>query len=296
MEVSKQPQTQRRKVEDVQVALNVAAIRSLVDDVYSKGDLQALDRLLADEVRLIDSSQPAPAEGKAGYRANVEMVRGLMPDLRCRIVDLVAQADRVAVHWVVSGTHTGRGMGIEPTGRAVRDVAGASVFRLINGKIAEERVTWDTGNLFEQLGVGLGNEPITKDLIAAEKKALEARLKGFSDAFSRHDAKAVASYFAEDGTLLTPSGVFASGRSEIEKAVQSDLTNLIQDATSELKLERMHLLSPKLCAVDLSHTMRGPNLPGGTQAFHVSGVGKKVNGEWLWLHGRPYAFAQPPKA
>lgn len=47
--------------------------------------------------------------------------------------------DKVATRWITTGHHTGRGLGIEPTGAAVH-VTGINMPRFVDGKVAE---SWD---------------------------------------------------------------------------------------------------------------------------------------------------------
>ena len=57
----------------------------------------------------------------------------------------------LAEELVSSGTHRGELMGIEPTGKSV-SVEAISVFRIADGKIAEEWTVWDALGLMQQLG------------------------------------------------------------------------------------------------------------------------------------------------
>ena len=51
-------------------------------------------------------------------------------------------SDRVVARWIGTGTHRGELMGIDPTEEPVR-IEAISVFRIANGKIAEEWTVWD---------------------------------------------------------------------------------------------------------------------------------------------------------
>jgi predicted ester cyclase len=65
------------------------------------------------------------------------------PDIRVSIEALVVDGDEVGVRYMSRGTHSGTFMGIAPTGRTVA-FGGASINRIINGKIAE---TWTVDDL-----------------------------------------------------------------------------------------------------------------------------------------------------
>ena len=68
-------------------------------------------------------------------------------------VDATIEADdHVAARVTVTGTHTGRGLGIEPTGRAFR-VNGMVMARIRDGQFVEGWNHFDLLGLFGQLGV-----------------------------------------------------------------------------------------------------------------------------------------------
>jgi steroid delta-isomerase-like uncharacterized protein len=59
--------------------------------------------------------------------------------------------DRVVARWIGRGTHRGELMGLEPTGKPI-EVDAISVFRIAEGKIAEEWTVWDALGLLQQVG------------------------------------------------------------------------------------------------------------------------------------------------
>ncbi len=75
-----------------------------------------------------------------------------MTCLKCgHQIELLAEADRVATHFVARGTHQGVFEGVPPTGRAWETHCTA-IYRVADGRIAEARMTWDSLSLLEQLG------------------------------------------------------------------------------------------------------------------------------------------------
>jgi steroid delta-isomerase-like uncharacterized protein len=73
------------------------------------------------------------------------------PDLRHEILDLVAEGDRVAVRFNVTGTHKGELQGIPPTGKKVSFIA-MDFITLMNGKIVEDWLSVDMMGLMQQIG------------------------------------------------------------------------------------------------------------------------------------------------
>jgi steroid delta-isomerase-like uncharacterized protein len=102
-------------------------------------------------------------ETKIGRAAVAEFMiefRKAFPDLNFWIVgDLIAEGDRVACRWKGGGTHSGAAfcdprMGALPaaSGRIMR-FSGTTVFRLENGRIAEELGQEDALTAMQQLGL-----------------------------------------------------------------------------------------------------------------------------------------------
>ncbi len=78
--------------------------------------------------------------------------REAFPDLNITVDLQVAENDLVAVSWTARGTNTGSGNGIPATGRAVQ-INGTTLFRLDDGKIAEEWTCANSLGLMRQLGL-----------------------------------------------------------------------------------------------------------------------------------------------
>ena len=79
------------------------------------------------------------------------------PDAVYKIEDLIAEGDRVVARWTAKGTHTGPFQGIPaehmvlPTGRAV-SFGATDIYRMVDGKVAEEWNTIEQLDLMVQLG------------------------------------------------------------------------------------------------------------------------------------------------
>ncbi|WP_386071306.1 ester cyclase [Tahibacter sp. UC22_41] len=78
--------------------------------------------------------------------------RDAFPDLKITVDKQVAEGDLVAVRWTARGTNTGAGNGIPATGRAVQTM-GTTLFRVADGRIAEEWTCADSLGLMKQLGM-----------------------------------------------------------------------------------------------------------------------------------------------
>ncbi len=75
-----------------------------------------------------------------------------VPDARIDAKDLVAEGDRVALRFVLTGTHRGELFGAAGTGRSL-EVEGITVVRFVDGVVAERWNRLDDIGLLTQLGV-----------------------------------------------------------------------------------------------------------------------------------------------
>ena len=78
--------------------------------------------------------------------------REAFPDINITVDKQVAERDLVAVRWTARGTNTGTGNGLPATGRAVQ-ITGTTLFRMDDGRIAEEWTCANSLGLMRQLGM-----------------------------------------------------------------------------------------------------------------------------------------------
>lgn len=130
---------------------------------------------------------------------------------------------------------------------------------------------------------------------AAELSLLEATVKGFNDAFNRFDAAEVASYWTDDGTLISPVGSFGEGRSGVEQVFQSDAATFLEGSHSTFTIARARRVGGDCALLDLDHQVRDCRMPDGsrgTMKLHVVILATRVGDQWRWLDARPYRFVE----
>ena len=114
---------------------NKDKVRSLLEEVWNEGDLDAVDEYLATEV----AEQRAPT-GR-GYspeaiEEDVAAFRSAFPDIRVTIDDVIAEGDKVAYRATWRGTHQGEFRDISPTSESIV-ITGIGILPLADGKIVE---------------------------------------------------------------------------------------------------------------------------------------------------------------
>jgi steroid delta-isomerase-like uncharacterized protein len=65
---------------------------------------------------------------------------------------LIAEGDLVAIYWTARGTNTGPGNGLPATGKKA-ELAGITIWRIVDGKIKEEWSAFDQLSMMQQLGL-----------------------------------------------------------------------------------------------------------------------------------------------
>ena len=90
--------------------------------------------------------------GLDGLRHAVTAWRSAFPDLRFTLEALLVEGDNVVARWTCRGTHHGMFRGMAPTGKRVT-FTGMTLYRMAQGKIAEEWTVEDGVSLYQQLGL-----------------------------------------------------------------------------------------------------------------------------------------------
>lgn len=80
----------------------------------------------------------------------IAMSTTAFPDLQAAIAEMIAEGKKVMVRWTQRATHTSEFMGIAPTGKRVT-FSGINIFRVSDGKIAEDTPHWDFSVILQQL-------------------------------------------------------------------------------------------------------------------------------------------------
>ena len=141
-------------------------------DRLSAHDIASLKGTVWDEntvLRLPDRT----CRGAEEIGAYFDEVMGAVDGFRIEIVALAEQDDTVFVQWKITGTHTGRVFGLEPTGKPL-DVDGMDNFKIREGTVASNFVVFDQMQFARAIGL------LPPDGSAADrglKAAFNARLK-----------------------------------------------------------------------------------------------------------------------
>ena len=128
----------------------VELYRAFEEEIYNKGNLAAVDELVAEDFRH-HAPFPTP-QGREGFKQFIAGFNQAFPDSTSTTEDVVVEGEKVAVRYTMRGTHQGEFVGIPATGKRI-EVEGISIYRVVDGKIADEWSQPDMVGMMQQLGV-----------------------------------------------------------------------------------------------------------------------------------------------
>jgi steroid delta-isomerase-like uncharacterized protein len=132
---------------------NKRIARRVAEEGFSKGNVDVIDELVAEDIVNKDPSVPPEIPpGREGIKILAQGYVNAFPDMNFKIEDQIAEGDQVVSVWSASGTHQGELMGIPATGKQTR-TSGITIDRIKDGKIVETMTHWDNLGLLQQLGV-----------------------------------------------------------------------------------------------------------------------------------------------
>lgn len=120
-------------------------------ELWNTGNLAIAEELIAADYKRYDFDTLHEGRGPEFVKELVTMYRTAFPDLHLTIEEMIVADDVVISRWRSTATHQGEFQGLPPTGAAA-EVTGATIMRIANGKIAEERVFMDSLKLMQVVG------------------------------------------------------------------------------------------------------------------------------------------------
>ena len=121
-------------------------------DAYNGHDAERMGQLVSSNTNYFFHlpGTPNPMDWN-GRKQFVAAVIKAFPDIHHRILDIVAEGDKVAVRFNITGTHKGVFQGISPTGKEI-SIDGTDFLTIVDGKIVEEWLNSDMMGLMRQIG------------------------------------------------------------------------------------------------------------------------------------------------
>ena len=126
---------------------NKALVDRFYEEVFNQHNVDAAGEFIATDA-VSHASPPGAPGGLEGAKQMFTMFFATFPDLKVTAKDMIAEGDKVAIRYTMTGTHKGDFMGIAATGKTVT-ITGIEIVRVAEGKVVEH---WDASDMMQQLG------------------------------------------------------------------------------------------------------------------------------------------------
>ena len=128
---------------------NKRVVRRAFEEVYSQGQLEAIDEIVAP--RFVAHSPSMEYWRPAGVKQFVAGLRAAFSGLHMTVHEQIAEGDKVVTRWTARGTHRGTFRGMPPTGES-GSMTGIEIDRVVEGNTVECWTNADDPGLLQQLG------------------------------------------------------------------------------------------------------------------------------------------------
>src|SRR4030095_793005 len=126
---------------------NKATAKRAFEEILSRGRYELAEQLYAkDFVNHGLHSNASLEEDQTALKG----WHAAFPDVVIVPEKLIAEDDLVTIYWIARGTNTGTGNGLPATGKKA-ELAGITIWRIVDGKIKEEWSAFDQLSMMRQL-------------------------------------------------------------------------------------------------------------------------------------------------
>jgi steroid delta-isomerase-like uncharacterized protein len=129
-----------------------ALARRHIEDGFNRNDWTVCQGTLADDYTAFYGADGKANVGRDEYVRVCKFLRKSFPDVNITIEDLIVEGDKIVMRYTERGTLTGRPfLGVEPAGQGYAK-PGTTVYRVVDGRLAQSWGVEDTLGWFRQLG------------------------------------------------------------------------------------------------------------------------------------------------
>ena len=126
---------------------NKAVIMRYDEEVWKKRNWDVADEIVASDYVRHTAGQP-DLQGREALKQHITEIYTAWPDFDFTAEIMVAEGDKVAVRYRITGTHQGTAWGIPPTGNKT-DFVSVLFHRIAGGKVVEDWVVDETAVLLQ---------------------------------------------------------------------------------------------------------------------------------------------------
>jgi steroid delta-isomerase-like uncharacterized protein len=128
---------------------NKATAKRVFEEILSHGRFDLAEQLYAND--FVNHGLHSNASLEEDQTA-LKGWHAAFPDVVIVPEKLIAEDDLVTIYWTARGTNTGTGNGLPATGKKA-ELAGITIWRIVDGKIKEEWSAFDQLSMMKQLGL-----------------------------------------------------------------------------------------------------------------------------------------------
>ncbi len=129
-----------------------ALVRRHIEEGFNRGDWTVCETTMADDYTAFYGAEGKENVGRDEYVRVCRFLRKSFPDVNITIEDLIVEDDKIVMRYTERGTLSGRAfLGIEPSGQEYAK-PGTTVYRVVDGQLAQSWGVEDTLGWFRQLG------------------------------------------------------------------------------------------------------------------------------------------------
>lgn len=121
-----------------------ALVRKWIE-AWIVNDLDVLAEIFAPDYRVNEA-----LIGIEGVKQAVHFLHTALSDISAELHEMVAEDDKVVIHWTIRGHHAGQFMGIPPTGKELQ-LEGINIYRIVDGKIITNHEQTNVSEVIQRL-------------------------------------------------------------------------------------------------------------------------------------------------
>jgi predicted ester cyclase len=125
---------------------NKSIAAQFVEEVLNRGNLDKIKNWISPNI--VWYGQYKKVRGLKSLKKWLSLEHSIFPDMHFRIMDNLAERDKVAIRWVLQAT-----LKKKPSNHQKLQIMGMSIFQFEDDKIKEAWITFDTLNPALQIGV-----------------------------------------------------------------------------------------------------------------------------------------------
>ena len=136
--------------------MNITDSKELIRNfeiMINTADEELAKELIADDASFYTPVSSEPLYGGKGYLSVVHFMRTGFSDIQWKAEDIIAQDNKIAVRWTLTGTHNGEIFGVKATGKKIKTTVMNFYYVNENGKIVNDIAAEGMLGILKPLGL-----------------------------------------------------------------------------------------------------------------------------------------------